>query len=81
MPTITELNILEVTPQRFLDNCSAEELYQVSRLINLEKYQDQIQERAGWRIGLLLQAEEAFYTGEFCDQQVTHELLTALCHD
>jgi hypothetical protein len=81
MPTITELNILEVTPQRFLDNCSAEELYQVSRLIRMERYQDQIHEQASWRVSLLLQAEERFYTDEFCDQEVTHELLTALSHD
>jgi hypothetical protein len=39
MPKIERLFTLEITPERFLENCSRQELLEVAMLLSFEKYQ------------------------------------------
>lgn len=42
MPTIQKIFTLEVTPEKFLDNCSSEELIELELLLESAKYQDKM---------------------------------------
>ena len=43
MPQINKLFTLDVTPAKFLDACTAEELIELQMLLNSSKYQSKIQ--------------------------------------
>lgn len=42
MPKITEVHLIEITPEKFLDSCSPQELYELELLLRREKYQSVI---------------------------------------
>ena len=42
MPTIQRIFTLEVTPERFLDACSQEELIELELLLGSERYRDRM---------------------------------------
>lgn len=42
MPKINQLNTIDITPEKFLNACSPEELYELQLLLSSAKYQEQI---------------------------------------
>ena len=42
MPTIQKIFTLEVSPEKFLDNCSPEELIELELLLSSDRYQDKM---------------------------------------
>ncbi len=42
MPEISELNIIKISPERFLNACSPAELYDLDMLLGRKVYQDKI---------------------------------------
>lgn len=44
MPRITEIHLIEVSPEKFLESCSPEELYEIHILMAGERYQQIIRE-------------------------------------
>lgn len=42
MPIIAQLNQIDITPEKFLNACSPEELYEVQLLLSSARYQEQI---------------------------------------
>ena len=45
MPEITKVFQVEITPERFLDACSDEELKEIDLLIQTERFQNRIKEK------------------------------------
>jgi hypothetical protein len=39
MPRITEVHLIQITPEKFLDNCSPVELREIDHLIQSPRYQ------------------------------------------
>ncbi len=45
MPKHTQVITIEITPERFLENCSDDELKEIDLLIQSERYQSRIREK------------------------------------
>ena len=45
MPAITKVFQVDITPERFLDACSDEELKEIDLLIQSERFQNRIKEK------------------------------------
>ncbi len=45
MPSITKIFQVDITPERFLDACSDEELKEIDLLIQTERFQNRIKEK------------------------------------
>jgi hypothetical protein len=45
MPSITKVFQVDITPERFLDSCSDEELKEIDLLIQTERFQNRIKEK------------------------------------
>lgn len=45
MPKHTKVNTIEITPERFLENCSDDELKELDLLIQSDIYQSRIREK------------------------------------
>lgn len=45
MPSITKVFQVDITPERFLDACSDEELKEIDLLIQTERFQNRIKEK------------------------------------
>lgn len=45
MPEITKVFQVDITPERFLDACSDEELKEIDLLIQTERFQNRIKEK------------------------------------
>lgn len=57
MPEITKIVKLEITPERFLENCSDNELREIDLLIQSERYQMRIREPKPIEIGFIKKDE------------------------
>lgn len=51
MPKHTQVITIEITPERFLENCSDDELKELDLLIQSERYQSRIREPKKKTIG------------------------------
>lgn len=51
MPEITKVYTIEISPERFLENCSDNELREIDLLIQSERYQSRIREPKKKQIG------------------------------
>ncbi len=55
MPEITKIFQVDITPERFLDACSDDELKEINLLIQSERFQQRIREK---QIGFKTQKQE-----------------------
>jgi hypothetical protein len=43
MPKITEVHLIDITPEKFLENCSLIELNEIEHLIQTKRFQDRME--------------------------------------
>ena len=53
MPKITQVNHIDISPKKFLDNCSREELIELELLLSKPYYQMQMEEPDPCEVSLI----------------------------
>jgi hypothetical protein len=58
MPKLTQVFNIDITPERFLENCSDIELKELDLLIQSERYQSRLREPEPKKIGFINDKEQ-----------------------
>lgn len=75
MPKITEIHSIDITPERFLNNCSGTELQEVNLLLNSRRFQERMYNPKEMALQTLKESKnDNFPKGAF-DHQCSSSLL------